>query len=262
VRTIPQLKCFQITDPHLTANLDSTKTELSFPSTSFPERHPRELQGLEVDRLESDRKKAAATIFNVRGGISLQLLISLFIEKTGILILLGFVPTNDLTTASACALLGCFFVSFVHVPYAVRVEAAKIIGTFVVAVLFIRIQQKGLKIGCCHRTVTSMSNPWKMTVNEVTICVEYKYGFRGFKAANASEFNWNHDTTHTPSAAYDQKAYLWGKFHQVIAEDQYLLTAILETAEETNVNVLGLTTRWNELVIPGGAGSESKRSEE
>jgi hypothetical protein len=69
-------------------------------------------------------------------------------------------------------------------------------------------------------------------------------------------------TRHTHSQQH-KKTYLLGKFHQVIAEGQYLLTAILETAEETNVNVMGLTTRWSELMeISGEAESQPGKSEE
>jgi hypothetical protein len=67
----------------------------------------------------------------------------------------------------------------------------------------------------------------------------------------------------TQSAFENQKAYIWGKFHHLIEEGQYLLAAILETAEETNANVMGLTRRWGELMeISGEVESQPGKSEE
>jgi hypothetical protein len=190
----------------------------------------------------------------------LKLLILPFLEITGSLILLAFVPTNDFTTSSACALLGCLVVTFVHVPYAVRAKVVKIIGTFVVADLLIRIHQKGLKIRCCHRTLTSMSNPWNMTVSEVTICEEYTYGFRAFKATNTSEFTSHHNTTHPRQQPMIRRRTSGASVIKLLRKANI---SSQQSSEETNVNVMGLTTRWSQLMeISGEVESQPGKGEE
>jgi hypothetical protein len=253
---------------------------MTFPLTSFPESHPKEAEETDQNRLENDRQKATATILNVHGGISIWLLVLLLVETGGLLVLVTFVPVSPAATYAAFALLAFLIVTFVTVPYGVREEVRNILIGFVFGILLIRIAHRDIAIRNCHTASTFIFNPSGnktfetshlsnmesySNIQQLKQCDEYTFGIGSSKSSNMSAFQNYINSTLPQAESYDKKKLVWGRFNQMIAEGQYLLASILETAEITSENVLEVldaTKRWTELMeLTGSRKSQSEEKE-